>query len=396
MLLMTRLQQRGLAKKAAAAVLAANGGAPPPPPEGTTYDGVRLRPWGKWSAETRDSPTTRVWLGSYDTAVEAACAYDAAVRTLRPGARTNFPEPPEVDKEERVAVVLAHVAGVKRKREEKVEKEARLKMEEAAEAANAAAVSAVALRSPAAAATEGDGSSSSQVAPDPAGEASASETAPSPAGGASVSKVATAPGGEASGSQSLFAPALTPTTPFAFHFPIPHAIPPPPAFHIEPSPAPASSAPVGNAFTSHFPPGFAPTPLNFNFPNAMAPPPPAFHLASASTSSTAPPTQERLAALISLAQLRDLWRQRDLVASSFYQQPPLATPAATHNPPPQPSVAPAMDNSSEGTSTSGGMSGGEKELPSSFPGATITDARLEELAMAEIEFSKWVHHKSSP
>ncbi|TVU51094.1 hypothetical protein EJB05_02501, partial [Eragrostis curvula] len=107
---------RGLAKKAAVAVLAANGGAPPPPPEGTTYDGVRLRPSGKWSVEIRDSPTTRVWLGSYDTAVEAACAYDAAVRTLRPGKRTNFPEPPEVDKEERVAVVLAHVAGVKRKR----------------------------------------------------------------------------------------------------------------------------------------------------------------------------------------------------------------------------------------------------------------------------------------
>ncbi|TVU48900.1 hypothetical protein EJB05_00184, partial [Eragrostis curvula] len=125
----------------------------------------------------RDSPTTRVWLGSYDTTVEAACAYDAAVRTLRPGARTNLPEPAVVDKEERVAVVLAHVARVKRKREEKIEKEARLKTEEAAEATNAAAVSAVAPPPPAPAATEGDGSGSAQVDPDLAGGASASDTA---------------------------------------------------------------------------------------------------------------------------------------------------------------------------------------------------------------------------
>ncbi|TVU51083.1 hypothetical protein EJB05_02490, partial [Eragrostis curvula] len=107
---------RKLAKKAAA--VAANGGTPPPEP--TMYLGVRLRPWSEWSAEIWDSPTTLVCLGGYDTAVEAACAYDAAARTLQPeDARTNFPEPAEVDKEERAAVVLAYFAGVKRKRAEK-------------------------------------------------------------------------------------------------------------------------------------------------------------------------------------------------------------------------------------------------------------------------------------
>ncbi|XP_057831190.1 ethylene-responsive transcription factor WIN1-like [Cryptomeria japonica] len=66
------------------------------------YRGVRQRPWGSWVAEIRHPILKkRVWLGTYETVEEAACAYDEAAVIVRGhGCNKNLPHNYNSEREE--------------------------------------------------------------------------------------------------------------------------------------------------------------------------------------------------------------------------------------------------------------------------------------------------------